>query len=62
MVRQGLDADAPYADAVLHADGLISLQYRLVKGGETQEIKSPIKGPDRPSRPDRRRVLAVRVA
>lgn len=45
MVRQGLDADAPYADAVLHADGLISLQYRLVKAGETREIKSPIKGP-----------------
>jgi TolB protein len=45
MVRQGIDADAPYADAVLHADGLISLQYRLVKGGETREIKSPIKGP-----------------
>ena len=45
MVRQGLDADAPYADAVVHADGLISLQYRLVKGGPTQEIKSPLKAP-----------------
>ena len=45
MVRQGLEADAPYADVAVHADGLISLQYRLVKGGPTLEIKSPIKGP-----------------
>ena len=45
VVRQGLDADAPYADAVVHADGLISLQYRLVKGGPTLEVKSPVKGP-----------------
>jgi Tol biopolymer transport system component len=47
MVRQGLDADAPYADAVVHADGLIALQYRLVKGGPTQEIQSPVKAPAR---------------
>jgi TolB protein len=45
MVRQGLEADAPYADAVVHADGLISLQYRLVKGGPTLEIRSPVKAP-----------------
>ena len=32
MVRHGLEADAPYADAIVHADGLISLQYRLQKG------------------------------
>src|SRR5262245_62255789 len=35
IVRQGLEADAPYADAIVHADGLVSLQYRLVKGGPT---------------------------
>jgi Tol biopolymer transport system component len=45
MVRQGLEPDAPYADAMVHADGLVSLQYRLVKGGPTQEIKSPVKTP-----------------
>jgi hypothetical protein len=45
IVRQGLDADAPYADAVVHGDGLISLQYRLVKGGPTLEVRSPVKGP-----------------
>jgi TolB protein len=44
VVRQSLDADAPYADAIVHADGLISLQYRLTKGGPTQEIQVPWKG------------------
>jgi TolB protein len=45
MVRQGLEADAPYADAVVHGDGLISLQYRKIKGGPTAEAKAPVKGP-----------------
>ena len=45
VVRQGLEPDAPYADAIVHADGLISLQYRLVKGGPTLEVRSPVKGP-----------------
>jgi Tol biopolymer transport system component len=45
MARQGLEPDAPYADAVVHGDGLISLQYRLVKGGPTLEIQSPIRAP-----------------
>jgi TolB protein len=40
VVRPSLEPDAPYADAIVHADGLISLQYRLVKGGETLEIQS----------------------
>jgi TolB protein len=45
VVRQTLDADSPYADAIVHADGLISLQYRLTKGGPTQEVQSPFKAP-----------------
>src|SRR4051812_18936372 len=45
VVRQGLEPDAPYADAIVHADGLLSLQYRLVKGGPTLEVQSPIRGP-----------------
>jgi TolB protein len=45
VVRQSLDADAPYADAIVHADGLISLQYRLTKGGPTLEVQSPWKAP-----------------
>ncbi len=31
MIRAGLEPDAPYVDAVLHGDGLISLQYRKTK-------------------------------
>ncbi len=45
MVRRSLEADAPYADAVVHGDGLTSLQYRLRSGGETAEIQSAVKTP-----------------
>lgn len=45
MFRAGLEADDPYVDAVLHGDGLISMQYRSVKGGETAEVKSAVTGP-----------------
>jgi hypothetical protein len=45
MIRQSLDADAPYADVALHGDGLTSLQYRDAKGAATHEIQSNIFGP-----------------
>jgi TolB protein len=45
IVRQGLEADSPYADAIVHADGLISLQYREFKGGPTLEVQSPVRAP-----------------
>jgi TolB protein len=45
MIRAGLEPDAPYVDAVLHGDGLISLQYRSAKGDLTREIQSPLRGP-----------------
>jgi hypothetical protein len=47
LIRQSLDADAAYADAALHGDGLTSLQYREVKGGPTREIQSNVKSPAR---------------
>lgn len=47
LIRQSLDPDAPYADAVLHGNGLTSLQYREVRGGPTREIQSNISGPRR---------------
>ncbi|MCP6286068.1 hypothetical protein NL472_27880, partial [Klebsiella pneumoniae] len=28
MIRDSLEPDAPYADVVVHGDGLVSLQYR----------------------------------
>ncbi len=45
IVRQDLEPDAPYADAVIHGDGLISLQYRQAVGGITEELQSPVKAP-----------------
>ena len=47
LIRQSLDHDSPYADAVVHGDGLTSLQYREVKGGPTREIQSNVKAPRR---------------
>jgi hypothetical protein len=47
LIRQGLEPDAAYADAVVHGDGLTSIQYREERGGETREIQSNLKGPRR---------------
>lgn len=43
MIRSGMDNDDAYVDVVLHGDGLLSMQYRPVKGGETFELQAPIK-------------------
>lgn len=45
IIRQSMDPDAAYVDAVVHGDGLTSMQYRKQKGGDTQEIQSPISAP-----------------
>src|SRR5690348_11331964 len=45
MFRQSLAPDSPYADVVVHGDGLTSLQYRAVAGGETREIQCALKSP-----------------
>jgi len=42
MVRQGLGADAPYVDIAVHGDGLIELQYRKEKGGETVGVRTGV--------------------
>jgi TolB protein len=47
IIRQSLNPDSPYADAVLHGDGLASLQYRETAGGPTREIRSNVTGPAR---------------
>ncbi len=44
MVRSGLEPDAAYADAAVHGDGLVSLQFRREKGGPTEEVRAPILG------------------
>jgi hypothetical protein len=46
VIRSGTDADAPYVDAVVHGDGLTSLQFRRTKGAVTEEKRSTITGAD----------------
>ena len=46
IVRSTMDADSPYADAIIHGDGLTSLQYRKTKGALTEQVESPAKGSD----------------
>jgi TolB protein len=45
MIRAGLDPDDAYIDAVIHGDGLISMQYRKAKGDVTLEVQSPLRNP-----------------
>jgi TolB protein len=47
IIRQTLDPDSPYADAVVHGDGLTSLQYREERGGPTREIQANVAAPRR---------------
>ena len=46
MVRSSLDNDSPHGSAVLHGDGLTSLQFRKTKGGATEEIVSKVRAAD----------------
>src|SRR5215208_6957897 len=46
QVRSTLDADSPHAGAVLHGDGLTSLQFRRTRGAETEEVKFERGGAD----------------
>ena len=45
MVRQSLDGDAPYADVVLHGNGMPALQWRSRPGDDTNTFDLPIEGP-----------------
>lgn len=47
LVRQSPDPNSAHADAVVHGDGLTSLQYRQVQGGATREIQSNVSAPRR---------------
>ncbi len=38
MFRASLEPGSPYADIAIHADGHITLQYRLTPGGETKDV------------------------
>jgi len=39
MIRQSAETNSAYADIILHADGLLSLQYRSKQGAITEEVK-----------------------
>jgi Tol biopolymer transport system component len=40
MIRQSLDANSPYVDAIAHGDGTIAIQYRPAFGEKTTEFRS----------------------
>lgn len=42
MIRSNLTPGSPYADVVLHGDGLVALQYREAQDGPTYEIRSNV--------------------
>jgi len=46
IIRPGLQTDSPQVSAVVHGDGLTSLQFRRSKGTVTEEIKSKVTAPD----------------
>lgn len=46
MARAGLDTDAAHASAVVHGDGLTSMQFRRTKGAQTEESQIGISGPN----------------
>jgi TolB protein len=46
MARSSLDTDSPHVSAVVHGDGLTSLQFRRTKGASTEEVKSLLTAAD----------------
>jgi len=47
LIRQSLEPESAYADAVLHGDGLTSLQYRETRNVRTSEIQCNVSAPKR---------------
>lgn len=46
MVRPTLDSGSPHVNAVVHGDGLTSLQFRRTAGAVTEEVKSTLTAAD----------------
>src|SRR6187551_2287290 len=42
MIRQNLTPGSPYADVMVHGDGLVAMQYREVQDGPTRQIISAV--------------------
>jgi len=47
MIRQNLTPGAPYADVMVHGDGMVALQYREAQDGPTRQIVSAVDHPAR---------------
>ncbi|HEY6816039.1 MAG TPA: hypothetical protein VI168_10910, partial [Croceibacterium sp.] len=47
MIRQNLTPGSPYADVMVHGDGMVALQYREVQDGPTRQIVSAANHPRR---------------
>jgi TolB protein len=46
IIRNSLDPDSAYADAAVHGDGLVSLQFRRTAGALTEETRSTVTAAD----------------
>ncbi|MGE3310957.1 MAG: TolB family protein [Limisphaerales bacterium] len=62
LVRQNLEPGSAYADAVVHGDGLTSLQYRAQADERTYEIQANTSKPGRLRIEKRGRYVAMSVA
>ncbi len=45
ILRAGTAADDPYVDLMSHNEGLIAMQYRTEKGGQTFDVRTPVQAP-----------------
>jgi hypothetical protein len=45
MIRQSLETDSPYADIVIHGNGMPGIQWRSAKGEDTNAFDLPFDGP-----------------
>lgn len=46
IIRDSLSTSSPHVSAVVHGDGLTSLQFRRTAGVETEEVRSEDQGPE----------------
>ncbi len=62
MIRDSLEPDAVYVDALVHGDGATALQFRRTKGAETEQIQAPIISADVVQLQRKGNVFTMRVA
>src|SRR5207302_6771546 len=45
-IRSDLTRGSAHVTAAVHGDGLVALQFRRTAGGQTEEVRSSVTGPD----------------